>query len=71
MRDGQADTIVCTGDTHDLMHVRDEAGWRFERSAYPELKLSPTWMRDRLGANGLSVTHEETVRGMTVVAARR
>jgi predicted TPR repeat methyltransferase len=56
---------------HDLVHVRGEAGWRLQKSAYPKLKLSPAWVRSALAAAGLEPVHEQTVRGMTVLAATR
>ena len=63
----QGETVMV----HDLVHVRGEAGWQFERSAYPKLKLSPAWVRDQLVAVDLSVAHEETLHGLSVIVATR
>lgn len=70
--------MVCfledRGDTalvHDLIHVRDGDGWQLHKSAYRKLKLPPAWIRDQLMSVGLRPHFEQTVRGMTVLAATR
>jgi predicted TPR repeat methyltransferase len=56
---------------HDLVHVRGDDGWRLQKSAYPKLKLCPAWVRAALAAAGLEPVHDQTVRGMAVLAATR
>lgn len=61
----QGETVLV----HDLVYVRHEDGWQLQKSAYPKLKLSVEWVRGALTQAGLAPVHEETVRGMTVLAA--
>ena len=56
---------------HDLVHVREDDGWRFDASAYPKLKLAPDRVRAELADAGLDPDFEEFVRGMTVMAASK
>lgn len=70
--------MVCfledRGDTvliHDLVHVREADGWQLQKSAYPKLKLSPSWVEAELASSGLTVVDERTVRGMTLLSAVR
>lgn len=56
---------------HDLVHIRDGDTWRLDRSAYQKLKLSPAWVKASLAAAGLPVIKEETVRGMSIIAAKQ
>lgn len=61
------------GDTvlvHDLVHALGAEGWEFQKSAYAKLKLAPDWVRERLHAAGLTPDYHQTIRGMTVMAAR-
>lgn len=55
---------------HDLVHIRDSDGWRFERSAYPKLKLSSAWIESQLSEAKLSVVSKETIRGMIIIGAK-
>jgi SAM-dependent methyltransferase len=56
---------------HDLVHVRDGAGWRLRKSAYEKLRLAPRWVEHALREAGFSeVTVEPDVR-MHVASATR
>ena len=63
----QGDTVLA----HDLVHVWEKDGWQLYKSAYPKLKLSPDWVRNRLAAVGLIPCYENTVRGMTMLTTTR
>ncbi len=63
----QGETVLV----HDLVHVLGPEGWRFERSAYPKLKLAPDWVRSQMTKAGLPPYFERTVHGMIILAAMR
>ena len=62
-----ADTVLV----HDLIHVRDGDSWKLLKSCYPKLRLSADEIRRALQAVGFEVYAQETVRGMSVLGARR
>lgn len=56
---------------HDLVHLRDAAGWRLLTGAYRQLRLSALWVEEQLRTRGL-VNVRRTVRdGLTVLSARK
>jgi SAM-dependent methyltransferase len=61
------DTVMV----HDLFHVRDGDSWKFLKSCYPKLRLGADEVRRGLEAVGFEVYGQDTVRGMSVLAARR
>jgi SAM-dependent methyltransferase len=61
------DTVMV----HDLIHVRDGDSWKLLKSCYPKLRLSADEVRRGLEAVGFEVYGQDTVRGMSVLAARR
>jgi SAM-dependent methyltransferase len=61
------DTVIV----HDLIHVRDGDSWKLLKSSYPKLRLSVDEVRRNLEDVGLKVYAQETVRGMSVLAAQR
>lgn len=70
--------MICfledAGDTvlvHDLVQVRDATGWALQKSAYPKLKLPLEGIKEQLAEVGLTVTYEQTHRGMIVLSAAR
>lgn len=63
----QGDVVMV----HDLVHVRDDDGWRLFKSVYPKLVLPLAEIRRSLEAHGLDVTFEETARGMSLLGMRR
>lgn len=66
--------IEDTGDgvmVHDLVFGKDGASWSLAKSAYPKLKLPEAEICGVLVDAGLAVTEAITVRGMTVLAARK
>lgn len=56
---------------HDLVHVRGEAGWQLQKSAYPKLKLSLDCVTSVLESTGLEPVHRQDVQGMIVLAVTR
>jgi hypothetical protein len=56
---------------HDLIHVREDGAWRLLKSCYPKLRLSVDGIRKELEAVGLTVDICESVRGMTLLAAKK
>jgi SAM-dependent methyltransferase len=56
---------------HDLIHVRDGESWRLVKSCYPKLRLSVDEVRGALGRAGLEVYTQDTVNGLSVLAARK
>ncbi len=59
------DTVLV----HDLIHIREDHGWKLLKSSYPKLRLSAEGVRRDLESCGLQVGSHETVRGMTILAA--
>jgi SAM-dependent methyltransferase len=55
------DTVVMV---HDLLHVRAAAGWEMRLSAYPKLRLDPTWAQATLSRLGIAAKLEAGSRGM-------
>lgn len=62
------ETVVVT----DLVHVRDEAGlWSIRKSSYPKLRLPLEWVREQLGAAGLSIAVQRSGPLVTLAAINR
>jgi len=56
---------------HDLIHVRDGTSWKLLKSAYPKLRLSVHDIRQELEVAGFHVYTQDTVRGLSILAAQR
>jgi SAM-dependent methyltransferase len=61
------DTVMV----HDLIHLRDADSWKLLKSCYPKLRLSVDGIQQSLEDVGFEVYGRDTVRGMSVLAARR
>lgn len=55
---------------HDILHERDDLGWRMKVSAYRKLRLAPDFVCGALNQAGLAATVEKGPRGMVRVLAR-
>ena len=56
---------------HDFIHVREGDTWKFLKSCYPKLRLPTDEIRRDLDKAGFRIYAQETVRGMSVIAAHR
>jgi SAM-dependent methyltransferase len=56
---------------HDLLHIRDGETWKFLKSSYPKLRISVDDMRRDLEEQGFKVYAQETVRGLSALAAHK
>lgn len=56
---------------HDLIQVREGNGWQLLKSCYPKLRLPVDEIRRDLENSGLQIESEETLRGMSLLAARK
>jgi SAM-dependent methyltransferase len=56
---------------HDLIHLREGDSWRFLKSCYPKLRLSVEEVRGELGRAGLELYAQDSVNGLSVLAARK
>lgn len=56
---------------NDLVHVRDEAGWTFQKSSYRKLRLSPSEQVAELKRIGFTIDYAQTVSRMYAIAARK
>lgn len=56
---------------HDLLHTRAGEAWRLTVSAYPKLRLSPSWVVGLLEQAGLRVMGTSEARGMVTLVAGR
>ncbi|MCX6955828.1 MAG: class I SAM-dependent methyltransferase [Verrucomicrobia bacterium] len=56
---------------HDIVHVRDGAGWNMKVSVFEKIRLDPAFLRDRLRAAGLTLVHDEVTAGTHTVIARK
>ena len=55
---------------HDLVYEREPAGWAFQNSSYPKLKLAAAWVKTTMKACGIAPRYERVLGGMTILAAR-
>lgn len=56
---------------NDLVHVRDEAGWTFQKSSYRKLRLAPSEQVAELKRIGFTIDHAQAVGRMYAIAARK
>jgi SAM-dependent methyltransferase len=56
---------------HDLIHLREGAGWTLHKSSYRKLRLPVDWVAAELRKAGLHVTHNEAAGRLWAIAATR
>jgi SAM-dependent methyltransferase len=56
---------------HDLIHLREDSGWKLLKSCYPKLRLPVNEIRRDLENSGLHLESQETIRGMAFLAAQK
>jgi len=56
---------------NDLVYVREESGWKLNKSSYEKLRLSTNWISDRLCDAGFEIEREEPAGRLHMVAARK
>jgi SAM-dependent methyltransferase len=54
---------------HDLIHVRESAGWTLQKSCYAKLRLSPGWVAQRLSDAGFSIAVQKPAGRLQLIAA--
>jgi SAM-dependent methyltransferase len=54
---------------HDLLYRKRQGLWHFTKSYYRKLRLSPGWIRDRLGAAGVANVRVDVENGLVTVIA--
>jgi len=60
-----------TVTVHDLVHIRESAGWKLEKSSYKKLRLSPADVASSLRESGFEVLRSEPAGRMHAIVARR
>lgn len=58
-------------NVHDILQIREAAGWKQTVSVYEKIRLDPAFVRDRLRAAGLAIMHEDLSAGVHTVVARK
>ena len=56
---------------HDLIHVKESAGWKLEKSSYCKLRLAPAWVTQRLLDAGFSISAQKPAGRLHLIAARK
>jgi SAM-dependent methyltransferase len=56
---------------NDLVYVREESGWKLNKSSYEKLRLSSNWTSDKLRDAGFEIEREEPAGRLHLVAARK
>jgi SAM-dependent methyltransferase len=56
---------------NDLVYVREESGWKLNKSSYEKLRLSSKWISDRLRDAGFEIEREQPAGRLLMVAARK
>jgi hypothetical protein len=56
---------------HDLLHEREDGGWRQTVSSYPKLRLAPDWVMSQLSGLGFGVKRDVTPNGMVRIVATK
>lgn len=56
---------------HDMLHEREDSGWRMHVSSYKKLRLPPEWVVKKLEQCGFDVVMNAAPRGMMRVIATR
>lgn len=66
--------LEAAGDkvnVHDLIYVKSDGEWELQKSMYQKLVLPLNGLKDELSRSRLDVVFEETVRGFTVLCAKK
>ncbi|MBB2166611.1 class I SAM-dependent methyltransferase [Gluconacetobacter sp. 1b LMG 1731] len=56
---------------NDLIHVREESGWIFQKSRYRKLRLSPSEQVAELKRIGFTIDHDRPIDRMHAISARK
>jgi SAM-dependent methyltransferase len=56
---------------NDLVYVRQESGWKLNKSSYEKLRLSSNWTSDQLRDAGFEIEREEPAGRLHLVVARK
>jgi Methyltransferase domain len=56
---------------HDLLHEKEDGGWRQTISSYPKLRLAPDWVASKLKGLGFTVKRDTTASGMVRIVATK
>jgi hypothetical protein len=56
---------------HDLVYRREAEGWRFSKSYYRKLRLSPKWVSDELAACGFEHVDMDAAQGVVTAVATK
>jgi 2-polyprenyl-3-methyl-5-hydroxy-6-metoxy-1,4-benzoquinol methylase len=56
---------------HDLLHEKENGGWRQAISSYPKLRLAPEWVAAKLRELEFSVKRDSTPSGMVRIVATK
>jgi SAM-dependent methyltransferase len=56
---------------HDLIHTQEGGAWKLLKSCYPKLRLSTEGVRRDLEKAGFETYAQESMRGMSVLAAQK
>ena len=56
---------------NDLVHVREESGWIFQKSRYRKLRLSPSEQIAELKRIGFTIDHDRPIDRMHAISARK
>jgi SAM-dependent methyltransferase len=54
---------------HDLVYIREGAGWSMNKSSYRKMRLGIDWMREELGKAGLTVISQDLCGRLVGLAA--
>jgi SAM-dependent methyltransferase len=56
---------------NDLVYVREESGWKFNKSSYDKLRLSSNWISAGLRDAAFEIEREQPAGRLLLVAARK
>jgi len=56
---------------HDLLHLNQENGWEFKKSAYRKLRLSQAWVEENLNLSGFRMVFVEQFNGMVTLMVQK
>jgi SAM-dependent methyltransferase len=56
---------------NDLVYVREESGWKLNKSSYEKLRLSSKWTMDSLRNAGFEIERAEAAGRLLLVATRK
>jgi SAM-dependent methyltransferase len=56
---------------HDLLHKREEVGWKLEKSSYRKLRLSSDWTASALRKANFVIQTQESIGRLSLIVARK